>query len=123
MSEDSVHPVKKSPYRMGWLLVMFDLPVLSPEQRREATDFRKKLLDEAFIMIQFSVYARPCTDWERLEKHRLRLESYAPRAGNIRCLFLTDRQWSQGFNLMGPNFKQGARQLELNIPTQTEFWD
>jgi len=30
---------------MGWILVMFDLPVGTEEQRRSATQFRKGLLD------------------------------------------------------------------------------
>lgn len=41
-----------------WCLVMFDLPVETKEQRREATRFRHDLLDWGFIMVQFSVYAK-----------------------------------------------------------------
>lgn len=47
---------KKSPFRMGWLMAMFDLPVLLEEERKEAARFRKALLDDGFIMIQYSVY-------------------------------------------------------------------
>ncbi len=45
-------------FKMGWLLVVFDLPVLSREQRQRATAFRKYLLDEGFVMVQWSVYTR-----------------------------------------------------------------
>ena len=47
---------KRSPYRMGWIMAMFDLPVLLEEERKEATRFRNALLDDGFIMIQYSVF-------------------------------------------------------------------
>lgn len=37
-------------YRLMWMLVMFDLPVLEPEERRAATQFRNQLLDLGFEM-------------------------------------------------------------------------
>ena len=78
---------------MGWLMAMFDLPVLLEEERREATRFRKALLDDGFIMIQYSVYSRPCVSLERMTKYYERVKSYAPTTGDIRLLFFTDRQW------------------------------
>ena len=41
-----------------WVMVMFDLPVVSAEDRKQSTDFRNRLLDLGFEMVQFSVYAR-----------------------------------------------------------------
>ena len=41
-----------------WMLVLFDLPVMEKEERKEATEFRNYLLDLGFQMVQFSVYAR-----------------------------------------------------------------
>lgn len=38
-----------------WCLVMFDLPVETKKQRREATRFRNDLLDWGFCMVQLSV--------------------------------------------------------------------
>ena len=49
-----------SKYRMAWVLVFFDLPVGTPEERRDAANFRKDLLKDGYMMVQFSVYARPC---------------------------------------------------------------
>ena len=37
----------KTAFRMGWVLVMFDLPVLTDDERRTATHFRKQLIDSA----------------------------------------------------------------------------
>ena len=38
---------------------MFDLPVLTDDEQKMASHFRKDLLDSGYLMIQFSVYARP----------------------------------------------------------------
>lgn len=75
---------------MGWMLVMFDLPVMTKKQRKQATKFRKTLLDDGYFMVQYSVYARACPSMERVEKHRARLEKSVPHAGNIRVLFTTN---------------------------------
>ncbi len=54
---------------MGWLMAMFDLPVMTKKERKVASRFRNDLLDQGFLMIQFSVYARPCVNFEELSKH------------------------------------------------------
>ena len=50
-------------------MAMFDLPVMTYMERKVATRFRNDLLDHGFLMIQFSVYARPCVNFEQLDKH------------------------------------------------------
>lgn len=47
-------------YRIMRLMVMFDLPVETSEQRREYRKFRKKLINEGFMMMQYSIYVRVC---------------------------------------------------------------
>ena len=61
--------MNNSPFSMGWLMAMFDLPVMTQEERKVASRFRNDLLDNGFLMIQFSVYARPCVNFEQLNKH------------------------------------------------------
>ena len=46
-------------FKMGWMIVAFDLPVLTKEQKKVAAKFRKYLLNDGYMMIQFSFYARP----------------------------------------------------------------
>ncbi len=108
---------KKSPFRMGWLMAMFDLPVLLDEERKEATRFRKALLDDGFIMIQYSVYSRPCVSLERMMKYYERVKSYAPTTGDVRLLFFTDRQWG-----MSKLVSRTPKEIE-KIPEQIEFFD
>lgn len=42
------------------LMIMFDLPMDTAIERKEYQQFRKKLINEGFLMIQYSVYERVC---------------------------------------------------------------
>ena len=108
---------------MGWILVMFDLPVLADAERKAATRFRKDLMDDGFLMIQFSVYARPCVTYENLDKHIAKLKSIVPEAGNVRMMFMTDEQWGKSVTVIGANYKQGKRAVDPEMPKQVEFWE
>jgi CRISPR-associated protein Cas2 len=108
---------------MGWILVMFDLPVMTDDERRVATRFRKELLDDGYMMIQFSVYARPCVTFDTMETHAKRIQIYTPAAGNVRIIFFTDQQWGRSIVVVGPNYHQGSREVDPQIPQQVEFWE
>ena len=56
-------------YRLMWMLVMFDLPVVEKAERKAATDFRNALLDMGFEMSQFSVYLRLCTSGTQVDTY------------------------------------------------------
>ena len=51
-----------SGYRVMWVVTLFDLPVVTKDQRHEATRFRKALLQRGFQMAQLSVYFKYCHD-------------------------------------------------------------
>ena len=84
-----------SKYRMAWVLVLFDLPVGTPEERRAATNFRKDLLKDGYMMVQFSVYARPCGSADRVETQVRRLKPIIPPKGEVRGLIISDAQWGR----------------------------
>jgi CRISPR-associated protein Cas2 len=108
---------------MGWILAMFDLPVMTDKERKAASGFRKELLDHGYVMIQFSVYARACVTYELLEKHIAEVKAFTPEAGNVKLLFISDRQWEKSVTVSGPNFRQGNRRTDARMPDQIEFWD
>ena len=108
---------------MGWIMAMFDLPVLSDEQKKTATRFRKDLLDHGYLMIQWSVYARPCVSYEQMDSHITKVKSITPAAGNVRLMFITDEQWGRSVTVVGPNYRQGKRAIDPSMPKQIEFWD
>jgi len=82
-----------SGYRLMWIFVMFDLPVSTKKQSREATQFREFLLDQGFEMSQFSVYARFCNGKDSYEAHLKRIERNLPEKGDIHVLTFTDKQY------------------------------
>jgi CRISPR-associated protein Cas2 len=77
---------------MAWVVVMFDLPVGTSEERRAATHFRNDLITDGYFMMQFSVYARPCGSADKVETHMRRLKSKIPPSGEVRSLIITDAQ-------------------------------
>ena len=81
-----------SPFRAMWLIVLFDLPVGSREERRDATRFRNMLLDEGFTMKQFSVYQRYFENRAKADSAADRIGGRAPPMGNVSTVFLTDKQ-------------------------------
>ena len=82
-----------SGYRLMWMMVLFDLPVLTKKERKAATRFRKYLLDQGFEMSQFSVYMRFCSGKEQAETLTKRVEKNVPKTGRVHILYFTDRQY------------------------------
>lgn len=78
-----------------WVLVLFDLPVKTPAERKSANAFRRSLIKDGYLMLQFSVYVRICNGDERVEKHLRRIESALPPEGSIRALTVTDLQYER----------------------------
>lgn len=114
---------KKSPFRMGWILAMFDLPVITDKERKAASRFRNDLLENGYMMIQFSVYARPCVSYEQMDTHISRIKRLIPDAGNVRLMFMTDEQWKKSYTVIGANYRQDKRARDPSIPKQVDFWE
>lgn len=90
-----------SGYRLMWMLVMFDLPVVEKEERRAATEFRHALLDMGFEMSQFSVYLRFCTSATQVETYCKRIERALPVGGRVNILQFTDKQYERIVSFQG----------------------
>ena len=114
--------MKQSSFKMGWIVTMFDLPVGTKQERKDAAGFRKFLLDDGYVMVNFSVYARPCVNWEQMRKHANRLEIVVPCAGNVRTFFITDKQWKDALVTIGKDYKKTHTQKSPDMPEQLEFW-
>jgi len=97
-----------SGYRFMWLLVMFDLPVTSREDRKAATEFRNGLLDLGFQMSQFSIYMRFCTSTTQIDTFCRRVESALPKGGNVNILQITDKQYEKIISFTGKR-KQSSK--------------
>ena len=74
-------------------MVLFDLPVATKSERREASQFREHLRDLGFYMVQFSVYMKHCSGKDRFNSILNKVKSRVPPHGNVRILQLTDKQY------------------------------
>ncbi len=87
-----------SGYNLMWMMVMFDLPVLTPIERKRASDFRHLLLNMGFEMTQYSVYFRFCGDRQKTKPLVNMVKKRLPSEGKVSILFFTDKQFSETIN-------------------------
>ena len=90
-----------SAYRLVWLLVMFDLPVMTKPERKAAQTFRLDLLDMGFSRSQFSVYMRFCTSYKNAATYTQRVQRALPGGGNVTLMSFTDKQYERTLNFNG----------------------
>ena len=95
-----------------WLMVMFDLPVVSTEEKRQYTRFRKYLLREGFLQLQFSVYAKFCSSRENAQKYLNHLQAAVPPGGKVRLLMITDKQFGDIISLYGKRVEEVEKKPE-----------
>ena len=86
-------PTTLSGYRIMWMVLMFDLPVMTKPQRKAAAKFRQWLLDEGWEMSQFSVYLRWCVGKEQAQARLRGVARQVPSQGKVHVLTVTDRQF------------------------------
>lgn len=77
------------------VLVFFDLPVLTSEQRREYRRFRKYLVKNGFVMVQESVYAKLALNSTQVEQIVSNIKDCRPKNGLVQILPVTEKQFSK----------------------------
>ena len=80
-------------YRIMWVLVFFDLPTETKQERKIYAKFRKDLQKDGFAMFQFSIYLRHCASMENAEVHKKRVKKLLPEKGHIGIMTITDKQF------------------------------
>ncbi len=103
-------------YRVMWIYVLFDLPTDTKQDVRNATGFRKFLLNDGFTMFQYSVYFRHCSSRENVEVHKQRVYKNLPPKGKVCVFSVTDKQFGDMEIFYGrkpKNNESGPKQLEL----------
>lgn len=106
-----------SGYRLMWVVVMFDLPVVEKAERKAATDFRNTLLDMGFEMAQFSVYMRFCTSQAQIDTYCKYVETALPEGGKVNILQFTDKQYERIISFHGK-----AKQPPNKAPDQFDLF-
>ena len=82
-----------SGYRIMWVMVMFDLPVLTKADRKRATGFRLFLRDQGFQMAQLSVYMKPVSGKDGVAAVCAKVQGAIPPGGVVDVLQFTDKQY------------------------------
>ena len=83
-----------SQYRVMWVMVFFDLPTDTKKEVKAATEFRKQLMSDGFVMFQYSIYLRHCASAENADVHIKRAKSFLPPKGKVGILRITDKQFA-----------------------------
>lgn len=82
-------------YRFMRIIVFFDLPVVTPENRRNYTRFRKFLINKGFVMMQESVYFKMALNQTVVESVIGSIKSNKPPEGLVQVLVVTEKQFSK----------------------------
>lgn len=98
-----------SGYRIMWLIVLFDLPVLTKPERKAANGFRHALLDLGFEMSQYSVYLRFAAGKEQADALCRQIEAAMPRSGKVHVVQITDRQYEMIRTYRGKKREPGPK--------------
>lgn len=106
-----------APFRGMWLVALFDLPVLTQADRRRYSRFRRALLKDGFVMLQYSVYARYCPSEDASDTHRKTVRAACPDEGEVRVLAVTDHQYDKMEVYVG-----AKRTPTESPPVQMEFF-
>jgi len=77
------------------VMVFFDLPVETIENRREYTKFRKLLIKNGFIMLQESVYCRMVLNQNIATSVSSTIRNNKPSKGLVQILTITEKQFSR----------------------------
>ncbi|MDK2563279.1 CRISPR-associated endonuclease Cas2 [Romboutsia sedimentorum] len=90
-------------YRYMRVIIFFDLPSTTYEERKSYTKFRKFLLNEGFIMMQESVYSKIALNstTSKLIQDRVR-KNKAPK-GIIQMMVITEKQFAGIEYVIGNN--------------------
>ncbi|MBT4702151.1 MAG: CRISPR-associated endonuclease Cas2 [Rhodospirillaceae bacterium] len=104
-----------SGYRTLWMIVMFDLPVVEPEERKAATRFRNSLLDQGFHMAQFSIYYRLLSGRDAAQALERKISASVPAEGSVNILTITDKQYENIKSFKGSRAEEPKKPDQLKL--------
>lgn len=84
-----------SGFRFMRVIVFFDLPTITDEDRRNYRKFRKCLIKNGFVMLQESVYCKMITSPSVEKSVNNLLQNNKPDNGLIQSLVVTENQFSK----------------------------
>lgn len=77
------------------VIVFFDLPVVTGEEKRAYLQFRKFLLKNGFMMVQESVYCKLALNGSAVNAIVENVRKNSPDKGLVQLLTITEKQYSK----------------------------
>ncbi len=77
------------------MIVFFDLPTLTAQDRRQYRQFRKNLIKNGFMMLQESVYCRMVLNSTVEKSVAEAIRCAKPPEGTVQLLTVTEKQFSK----------------------------
>jgi CRISPR-associated protein Cas2 len=90
---------------------------VTKKERKAAVRFRKNIMKDGFIMMQYSVYSRYCASDESAQVHIKRIKQIIPEKGQVSILKVTDKQYGDIVNFWGRKEKDNPP-----MPAQIEMF-
>lgn len=89
------------------ILVMFDLPTITAEDRKNYRVFRRELIKSGFYMLQESVYCRMVLNQSVEHNVKEGLKKIKPSKGIVMVLSVTEKQFARA------EFVTGSFKIEV----------
>ena len=90
-------------YRYMRIILFFDLPTESLENKREYRKFRKFLIKNGFLMLQESVYCKLALNQTVAKAVVNSVKSNKPKDGLVQLIVITEKQFSKMEYICGEN--------------------
>lgn len=82
-------------YRYMRVIVMFDLPIQTSQERKEYAKFRKHLIKNGFLMMQESIYCKLAQNATVADAIVDNIRKNKPNEGLVQVLKITEKQYSK----------------------------
>lgn len=90
-------------YRYMRVLVMFDLPSVTREEKKEYRKFRRFLIKSGFIMMQESIYTKLTLNQNQSASIEKSIYLNKPKKGLVQMLTITEKQFAKIRYIVGEN--------------------
>lgn len=88
-------------FRIMRMIVMFDLPTETSKDKRNYRKFRRFLIKNGYVMMQYSVYSKIIINRSVLNHQRIKLKQHAPTDGYVDLLIVTEKQYVNMETIIG----------------------
>ena len=88
------------------LILFFDLPMVTNSDKKTYTSFRKYLIKNGNMMIQYSVNCKIFNNREAATNNINKLRKNIPSKGYIRLMLVTEKQYNNSIIVIGGKSNQ-----------------